>query len=73
MNPEESIDKHLLNTNISNILNIDYDMFLNQKGDTTLLSVLNDKEDLFNSNINIKIPDLNLIDIIQHRWNYFSL
>ncbi len=64
--------------NISKIINLDQnlpdDMFLMQKGDTTLLSAFEDKKDeflnsIFHNKLDIK---LEFHDIIQANWSHFS-
>jgi len=62
--------------NISKIItlenNMPEDMFLMQKGDTTLLSALHDKtDDFFNFMANTKGTDIK-IDILEYLWNCFS-
>jgi len=62
--------------NISKIItlenNMPEDMFLIQKGDTTLLSALHFKtDDFFNFKANTKGTDIK-IDILEYLWNCFS-
>jgi len=70
LNNEELLsDKNLLNCDITKIdQNMQEDLF--QKGDITLLSVLNKTDDFINQNIiNVKYS---IVDLVQAKWNLFS-
>jgi len=73
INSEDNMDKHFLNYNINNFQD---DRILLQQGDTTLLSLNKETDDLFETNNSktSKVHDDRIlpIDIMEDRWSNFS-